>query len=134
MIFAPRSCPSRPGLATTTRILRLDSGLSAAVSVVACINRDIALLEEGHARARAGAKRPDSTRRPAMSAFDRLPSAELALGQLLPQNLLVELADARLRHGADEGEVVGDPPLRDLPGEVLAKLLRRARGALREHH
>src|SRR5215218_10865353 len=23
MIFAPRSCPSRPGLATTTRILRL---------------------------------------------------------------------------------------------------------------
>src|SRR4051812_19741803 len=25
MIFAPRSCPSRPGLATTTRILRPDS-------------------------------------------------------------------------------------------------------------
>src|SRR5215218_5414178 len=24
MIFAPRSCPSRPGLATTTRILRLE--------------------------------------------------------------------------------------------------------------
>ena len=26
MIFAPRSCPSSPGLATTTRILRLDTG------------------------------------------------------------------------------------------------------------
>src|SRR4051794_28776570 len=26
MIFAPRSCPSRPGLATTTRILRLLTG------------------------------------------------------------------------------------------------------------
>src|SRR3954468_9880681 len=25
MIFAPRSCPSRPGLATTTRILRFDT-------------------------------------------------------------------------------------------------------------
>src|SRR4051812_5377500 len=29
MIFAPRSCPSRPGLATTTRILRLDASIGA---------------------------------------------------------------------------------------------------------
>src|SRR3954466_9837325 len=29
MIFAPRSCPSRPGLATTTRILPLDAASTA---------------------------------------------------------------------------------------------------------
>ena len=28
MIFAPRSCPSRPGLATTTRILRAVAALT----------------------------------------------------------------------------------------------------------
>src|SRR4051794_30531188 len=34
MIFAPRSCPSRPGLATTTRILRLTvSGIGAGKSM-----------------------------------------------------------------------------------------------------
>src|SRR5215470_16552222 len=32
MIFAPRSCPSRPGLATTTRILRVE----VAASIEAC--------------------------------------------------------------------------------------------------
>src|SRR4051812_32455736 len=30
MIFAPRSCPSRPGLATTTRIRRPEDGMPAA--------------------------------------------------------------------------------------------------------
>src|SRR5215211_5958450 len=35
MIFAPRSCPSSPGLATTTRILRSLAPLSAAFSAVA---------------------------------------------------------------------------------------------------
>src|SRR4051812_39843883 len=30
MILAPRSCPSRPGLATTTRILRFPAGAPAA--------------------------------------------------------------------------------------------------------
>src|SRR4051812_19649646 len=29
MIFAPRSCPSRPGLATTTRILPFDAASTA---------------------------------------------------------------------------------------------------------
>src|SRR3954454_171765 len=29
MIFAPRSCPSSPGLATTTRILRLEVSIGA---------------------------------------------------------------------------------------------------------
>ena len=32
MIFAPRSCPSRPGLATTTRILRFEP--AAAMGVI----------------------------------------------------------------------------------------------------
>src|SRR5690349_15976986 len=31
MIFAPRSCPSRPGLATTTRILRLEDASMALI-------------------------------------------------------------------------------------------------------
>src|SRR3954462_10262113 len=35
MIFAPRSCPSRPGLATTTRILRCDCVLTAAAILLA---------------------------------------------------------------------------------------------------
>src|SRR5215211_1186710 len=35
MIFAPRSCPSSPGLATTTRILRSLAPLSPAFSAVA---------------------------------------------------------------------------------------------------
>jgi hypothetical protein len=33
MIFAPRSCPSRPGLATTTRILRLVPAAAIAAAV-----------------------------------------------------------------------------------------------------
>src|SRR5919106_7042883 len=32
MIFAPRSCPSRPGLATTTRILRVE--VAAAMALI----------------------------------------------------------------------------------------------------
>src|SRR4051812_4802934 len=31
MIFAPRSCPSRPGLATTTRIFRSPAGMAGAI-------------------------------------------------------------------------------------------------------
>ena len=38
---------------------------------------------------------------------------ELALRELLAQDLLVELADARLRDLLDEGELVRHPPLRD---------------------
>jgi hypothetical protein len=30
MILAPRSCPSRPGFATTTRILRVDVAAAMA--------------------------------------------------------------------------------------------------------
>src|SRR5215203_36906 len=34
MIFAPRSCPSSPGLATTTRILRVELGAAIALMLV----------------------------------------------------------------------------------------------------
>src|ERR1700704_3179922 len=37
MIFAPRSCPSRPGLATTTRIFRLPCCFGASCSAVPSI-------------------------------------------------------------------------------------------------
>src|SRR4051812_30730994 len=37
MIFAPRSCPSRPGLATTTRIFRPPCSLCAGLSAVPSI-------------------------------------------------------------------------------------------------
>src|SRR5438105_3047837 len=106
MIFAPRSCPSRPGLATTTRILRLDSGLSAAVSVVACIETRDRFARRGRASAPAGAKPLDSTESPGKSALERLAGLQHALRQLLAENLFVELADARLRDRLDEREVV----------------------------
>src|SRR3954471_6219843 len=133
MILAPRSCPSRPGLATTTRILRLDSGCSAALSVVACRDRESAELTGG-AAATAGAKRPDSTRRAFLAGFDRGPACQLALGQPLAEHLLVELPHACLRHRLDERELVRDPPLGDLAREVLPELLGRAGGILGEHH
>src|SRR4051794_26401879 len=116
MIFAPRSWPSRPGLATTTRILRLDSG-SAAVSVVACIDsRDCpaAGLRSGAGRAR----RADSTGRAGLAGFDGGPPRQVAFGELPAQHLLVELSHARLGDGLDERELVGDPPLRDLAAEM----------------
>src|SRR5690349_16932628 len=43
MILAPRSCPSSPGLATTTRILRPVAGRSWAVSVSAIIVKPAAV-------------------------------------------------------------------------------------------
>ena len=52
---------------------------------------------------------------------DRL---EVALLEPLAQHLLVELADARLRHLVDDREVLRDPPLRHARGEVLLQLAR----------
>src|SRR4051812_512404 len=125
MILAPRSCPSSPGLATTTRILRLDSGLSAAVSLVACINR------EGLAAGRAatGPCRRAGGIVSGVRLFGGLRSLdpgrlERSRGQLRAQDLLVELADARLRDRIYERKLVGQPPLRDLRLEVLANCLR----------
>src|SRR5207244_1820342 len=43
---------------------------------------------------------------------------ELAVLQALAQHLLVELADARLRHLVDERVGLRDPPLDDALGEV----------------
>src|SRR5687767_7175781 len=55
------------------------------------------------------------------------------LRELLPEGGLLELADARLRDLADELEAVGQPPLRELRGEVLAELLVRRRLTLLQH-
>src|SRR3954465_2079109 len=41
MIFAPRSWPSRPGLATTTRILRLPCAVAAGFSAVPSMARSL---------------------------------------------------------------------------------------------
>src|SRR5204862_418321 len=93
MIFAPRSWPSRPGFATTTRIFRFDPGVSAAVSVVACI------------RGSDGIARPEAAEAPREQRAGLYKSAQGALGQLPAQDLLVELADAGLRDGVDEDEL-----------------------------
>src|SRR6266540_6563144 len=95
MILAPRSCPSRPGFATTTRIFRLLSGEPGAGSVLCSIVGGMLVDSDGRA------------------------SRQLAFGELLAQHLLVELAHARLRHLVDEGEFVRDPPFRDLPAQML---------------
>src|SRR5438093_13772815 len=102
MIFAPRSCPSRPGLATTTRILRVVSAFSEAASVLACI---------AGPGARGGLRRPGrvilaGARRGRTRGSDRSATGERPLSQSLAQGLLVELADARLWHLVDEGELV----------------------------
>ena len=47
---------------------------------------------------------------------------ELAVGQRAAQDLLVELAHARLGHLVDEGEGVGELPARQARGEVLAQV------------
>src|SRR6187200_1134651 len=105
MIFAPRSWPSSPGLATTTRILRLVSALVA----------------------NAGG---ESSQWRALGGFDRSLRFELALCEPLAQDLLVELADTGLRHSFYEGELVGQPPLRHERHQVVAQLLGRTVRAL----
>src|SRR3954463_11213664 len=62
---------------------------------------------------------------------DRL---ELALLEALAQDLLVELADARLGHLVDEGELVRDLPLRDARREVLAERIGGDVGAVLDDH
>src|SRR5919107_3478991 len=56
MIFAPRSCPSRPGLATTTRILRPEVAMARSLPAHAKLRRvpdpDDELLEAFEAVAR----------------------------------------------------------------------------------
>ena len=51
---------------------------------------------------------------------------QLAVGVLPAQHLLVELADAGLRHRLDVGPPLGQPPRGDLARQVRAQLLRRA--------
>src|SRR3712207_3066462 len=50
MILAPRSCPSRPGLATTTRILRPEPPASAAAGLSAVPSMRRGSLEDGGLR------------------------------------------------------------------------------------
>src|SRR5262245_33423212 len=50
--------------------------------------------------------------------------------ELIAQRLLVELANAGLRHGFDEDDVVRQPPLREILTQVIVDLLFRHRHAL----
>src|SRR3954447_19847633 len=58
---------------------------------------------------------------------------ELAVSEPLAQHLLVEFADARLRHLVDERELLRQPPLRHARAQVLAQVLRARRRALAQH-
>jgi len=48
---------------------------------------------------------------------------EVAFFEPLAQNLLVELADAGLRHLVDEGDLLGHPPLGDVVEQERPQLL-----------
>src|SRR5215203_5830696 len=62
MIFAPRSCPSRPGLATTTRIFLVEE--AAAMRPILWLarhpelHRHVRLVDRADDRVRAGARDP----------------------------------------------------------------------------
>src|SRR3954447_750357 len=104
MIFAPRSWPSRPGLATTTRILRLEP--AADISGGSLLDDELHLLVAGavdHAvddvgaalleLLGVGARAPDTGVEPGRAGLDRDrvrgPGAEapLDLGALLDRDL-----------------------------------------------
>src|SRR5436309_3836735 len=77
------------------------------------------------ARLRRSAGIPDRRR-----SHDR----ERPLGVARPQQLLVELADARLRHLVDEAPALGDPPSGDALGEERLERVRARAGAGPRHH
>src|SRR5262245_54227945 len=83
MIFAPRSCPSRPGLATTTRIFLVEVEADIAASVG----------ERPPAAARCGPRRAVET----ASGRAALSSGDL---QAHPHVRLVDRADDRVGAGA----------------------------------
>src|SRR5215207_8959252 len=93
MIFAPRSWPSRPGLATTTRILRL---LAAALTARSLLHDELHLL----------------VRRTVDDAVDRVsaPLLHLLLEGARALDAGVELHRA-LSHGDRVGAVPGEAPL-----------------------
>src|SRR5947209_7138825 len=62
MIFAPRSCPSKPGLATTTRILPLDAASTAGRDPTG----HAATSDSRRGAARSARAAPDRDRRPAV--------------------------------------------------------------------
>src|SRR5262245_61617946 len=63
----------------------------------------------------------------------RLDDGQGALGVARPQHLLVELADARLRHLDDEGPALRKPPARDPLGQEALQRVDRGRGAGAQH-
>ncbi len=65
--------------------------------------------------------------------LDRDASLQRALGELCPQDLLVELADARLGDLCHECELVGYPPFGDAPLQVLTQLAGLQRRAVAQH-
>src|SRR5262249_11296130 len=78
-------------------------------------------------------------------AVDALPaksnsgSGDLLHGQLvllvaLPQELLVELADARLRNLGHNRPALGQPPARDPLSEVRAQIVERQLGLVTRHY
>src|SRR6266545_8009513 len=85
---------------------------------------------------RAGPRRGwPSPAGPLPTARRRSPVAPQALGRVLrPQDLLVELPDARLRDLGDKLEPGGQPPLREHGLEVLQQLLPRRRLSLLQDH
>ena len=64
--------------------------------------------------------------------LSQLLDVELTLGVPAAQHLLVELADARLRHLVDERPPLGQLPVRELVLEELAQRLRGGGGSLPE--
>src|SRR3954471_9993668 len=64
MIFAPRSCPSRPGLATTTRIFLLEAAMSGIIRglprVCAWVAHEPRLRDAGRGRSMRLTHHPDA--------------------------------------------------------------------------
>src|ERR1700691_2919525 len=61
-------------------------------------------------------------------------SLELAVVQARAQDLLVELADARLRDLGDERELVRQPPFRDARAQVLDQRVDVGLRTVAQHH
>src|SRR5947207_747851 len=112
MIFAPRSCPSRPGFAITTRIVRaMPRGSLETTRAVALLDRAVAQPRaqrepEGHEdrepEQRAGDDEPDRAERAAGRL--RLEPRRQRLGRLRGRRLGAE--DVLRHHRVDEPAAV----------------------------
>src|SRR5215211_6447281 len=92
MIFAPRSCPSSPGFATTTRIFRLDMARGDYPRRADVGRRIIPAAYSGCARRLTTAPRPtisrpstaSATTAPPVAGSDELEMESVAVVSLLP--------------------------------------------------